>query len=113
MDVNNSSGLDAAPQRSRTETAAWYIVQRYRFETQRRDPVPAILIKNAPPRVHDWLRRTATESRRSMTQQALYCFEWCMENMDETPPAFPAPLRLSGDRLTLAEIDAAKKAGRK
>ena len=72
----------------------------------------AILIKNAPSRVHDWLRRTATESRRSMTQQAVYCFEWCMENMAERP-AFPAPKRLSGGRLTLAEIDAARKAGRK
>ncbi len=72
----------------------------------------AILIKNAPDRVHDWLRRTATESRRSMTQQAVYCFEWCMKNMVERP-AFPEPIRLSGGRLTLAEIDAARKAGRK
>lgn len=43
----------------------------------------AILIKNAPSRVRDWLRRTAMESRRSMTQQAVYCFEWCMDNMCE------------------------------
>ena len=75
--------------------------------------MPEIHIKNAPPRVHDWLKRTAAENRRSMTQQAVYCFEWCMENMVETTPAFPDPIRLSGDRLTLAEIDAAKKAGRK
>ena len=75
--------------------------------------MPAIFIENAPPRVHDWLRRTAAESRRSMTQQAVCCFEWCMENMVETPTAFPDPIRLSGDRLTLAEINAAKKAGRK
>ena len=73
----------------------------------------AILIKNAPDRVHDWLRRTATESRRSMTQQAVYCFEWCMENMVGTRPTFPAPVRLSGGKLTLAEIDAAKKVGRR
>ncbi len=72
----------------------------------------AILIKNAPSRVHDWLRRTATESRRSMTQQAVYCFEWCMENMVERP-RFPAPVTLKGGRLTLAEIDAARKSGRK
>lgn len=73
----------------------------------------AILIKNAPPRVHAWLKHTATESRRSMTQQAIYCLEWCMENMTEAAPAFPEPLQLSGADLSLAEIDAAKKAGRK
>ena len=72
----------------------------------------AILIKNAPSRVHDWLRRTAAENRRSMTQQAVYCFEWCMENMVDRP-RFPAPVKLKGGRLTLAEIDAAKKVGRK
>jgi hypothetical protein len=72
----------------------------------------AILIKNAPSRVHDWLRRTAAESRRSMTQQAVYCFEWCMDNMCEKP-AFPSPVKLNGGRLTLAEIDAARRAGRK
>ncbi|MBR4172306.1 MAG: hypothetical protein IKR48_11705 [Kiritimatiellae bacterium] len=72
----------------------------------------AILIKNAPERVHDWLRRTATESRRSMAQQAIYCFEWCMENMTEKA-TFPEPIRLPGGRVTLAEIDSAKKAGRK
>ena len=72
----------------------------------------AILIKNAPIRVHDWLRRTAMENRRSMTQQALYCFEWCMENMVDRP-RFPAPIKLKGGKLTLAEIDAAKKVGRK
>ncbi len=72
----------------------------------------AILIKNAPSHVHDWLKRTATESRRSMTQQAVYCFEWCMTNMTGRT-AFPAQIKLGGSRLTLAEIDAAKKAGRK
>ncbi len=73
----------------------------------------AILIKNAPVHVHDWLKRTATESRRSMTQQAVYCFEWCMTNMTGRASAFPAPIKLTGGRLTLAEIDAARKAGRK
>ena len=72
----------------------------------------AILIKNAPNRVHDWLRRTATQSRRSMTQQAVYCFEWCMRNMVANQD-FPEPVQISGGRLTLAEIDAAKKAGRR
>ena len=74
--------------------------------------MPAILIKNAPPRVRNWLRRTATESRRSMTQQTIYCLEWCMERMAE-PVAFPAPVRLVGGKPSLAEIDAAKKAGRR
>lgn len=73
--------------------------------------MPAILIRHAPERIHDWLKRTATENRRSMTQQALYCFDWCMENMG-TPPDFPPPVRPEGRALTLAEIDAAKKEGR-
>ena len=74
--------------------------------------MPAILIKNAPADVHDWLRRSAAENRRSMTQQAVWCFEWCMENMTGKA-AFPKPVRLAGGRLTMSEIDAAKKAGRK
>lgn len=73
--------------------------------------MPAILIRNAPDRVHDWLKRTATENRRSMTQQALYCFDWCMEHM-ESRPDFPPPVRPAGSPLRLAEIDAAKKEGR-
>lgn len=72
----------------------------------------AILIKNAPPNIHDWLKTTAAANRRSMTQQAVWCFEWCMENMSGKS-AFPSPVRVSGTHLTLAEIDAAKKAGRK
>lgn len=72
----------------------------------------AILIKNAPANVHDWLRRSAAENRRSMTQQAVWCFEWCMENMAGRT-TFPKPVRLAGGPLTLAEIDAARKAGRK
>jgi len=72
----------------------------------------AILIKNAPNSVHDWLKRTAKQSRRSMTQQAVYCFEWCMRNM-ATNPDFPEPVQIPGGILTLAEIDAAKKAGRR
>ncbi len=72
----------------------------------------AILIKQAPPEVHEWLRKTATANRRSMTQQAIVCFEWCMENM-AGKPAFPKPVRLARrKKLSLAEIDAAKKAGR-
>jgi hypothetical protein len=47
-----------------------------------------------------------------MTQQAVYCFEWCMANMEQEN-AFPDPIRLPGGKITLAEIDAAKKAGRK
>jgi hypothetical protein len=72
----------------------------------------AILIKNAPPQIHDWLKQTAAENRRSMTQQAVWCFEWCMENMSGHAD-FPAPVRLKGGRLTMDEIDTAKKAGRK
>lgn len=72
----------------------------------------AILIKNAPSFVHDWLERTATESRRSMIQQAVYCLEWCMSNM-ATKPDFPAHVHIPGDALTLAEIDAAKKVSRR
>ena len=72
----------------------------------------AILIKNAPPRVHAWLKTTATENRRSMAQQAIWCFEQCMGGMARGT-AFPGPVLLAGGPLTLDEIDAAKKAGRK
>ena len=72
----------------------------------------AILIKNAPPQIHDWLKQSAAKNRRSMTQQAVWCFEWCMENMSGHAD-FPAPVRLKGGRLTMDEIDIAKKAGRK
>ncbi len=72
----------------------------------------AILIKNAPQHIHDWLKASAAVNRRSMTQQAVWCFEWCMENM--TPKTvFPPPVRPAGKRLTLAEINAAKKEGRR
>ncbi len=72
----------------------------------------AILIKNPPPQIHDWLKQSAAKNRRSMTQQAIWCFEWCMENLGGRTD-FPAPVRLKGKRLTLEEIDGAKKAGRK
>ena len=72
----------------------------------------AILIKNPPPQIHDWLKQSAAKNRRSMTQQAIWCFEWCMENL-EGRTDFPAPVRLKGKLLTLEEIDGAKKAGRK
>ena len=62
---------------------------------------------------YDVASASAEELDRLIAEGAKRRAKWCMENMDETPPAFPAPLRLSGDRLSLAEIDAAKKAGRK
>lgn len=35
----------------------------------------AILVKNAPQELHDWLKAEAARNRRSMNQQALVCLE--------------------------------------
>lgn len=73
----------------------------------------ALLVREAPAAVHDWLKETASANRRSLNQQIIVCLEWCMGQMPRTQPEFPAPLRLKRGSLSLAEIDAAKKAGRR
>ena len=73
----------------------------------------ALLVREAPTEVHDWLKATAAENRRSLNQQVIVCLEWCMGQMPQPKPVFPRPMSLRGGMLTLADIDAAKKAGRK
>lgn len=73
----------------------------------------ALLVREAPKEVHDWLKATAAENRRSLNQQIIVCLEWCMGQMPRPKPVFPRPMSLKGGMLTLADIDAAKKAGRK
>ena len=72
-----------------------------------------LLVREAPTEVHDWLKATAAENRRSLNQQIIVCLEWCMGQMPRPKPVFPRPMSLKGRMLTLADIDAAKKAGRK
>ena len=74
--------------------------------------MPAILVRNAPPRLHDWLKQSAAKEHRSLSQQTILCLEWCMEGMRRSAD-FPSPVSLTGGPVSLAEIDAAKKAGRK
>ena len=73
----------------------------------------ALLVRETPPAVHDWLKATAAENRRSLNQQIIVCLEWCMGQMPRPKPAFPSPLALKGGALSLDDLDAAKKAGRK
>ena len=73
----------------------------------------ALLVREAPPAVHDWLKETAVANRRSLNQQIIVCLEWCMGQMPRPKPLFPSPLALKGGLLSLDDLDAAKKAGRK
>ena len=73
----------------------------------------ALLVRDVPALVHDWLKATAVENRRSLNQQIIFCLEWCMRQMPRPKPAFLAPIALKGGLLSLAAIDTAKKAGRK
>lgn len=73
----------------------------------------AMLIRDAPPRVHDWLKATASENRRSLNQQIIVCLEWCMQKMPREATALPKPVLLKGASLTLDELDHVRKAGRK
>ncbi len=69
----------------------------------------ALLIKDLPPEVHEWLKREAARNRRSMTQQAIVVLEERMRRF--RPVKFPPPAR-SRTRLTPEFIDQAKREGR-
>ena len=73
----------------------------------------AMLIRDPPQRVHDWLKAMASENRRSLNQQIIVCLEWCMGQMPHEAAAFPKPIRLCGAPLTLKQLDKARKDGRK
>ncbi len=69
----------------------------------------ALLIKNLPHDVHEWLKREAERNRRSMTQQAIVVFEERMRRF--RPVRFPPPAR-TRTLLTTEFIDRAKREGR-
>ena len=39
----------------------------------------ALLVKEAPKELHQWLKDEARYNRRSLNQQILICLEWCMQ----------------------------------
>ena len=71
--------------------------------------MPALLIKDIPREVHEWLKREAERNRRSMTQQAIVVFEERMRRF--RPVRFPPPVR-TRTVLTAEFIDQAKREGR-
>ncbi len=71
--------------------------------------MPALLIKDIPREVHEWLKREAEKNRRSMTQQAIVLLEERMHQF--RPVMFPAPAR-TRTPLTGEFIDRAKREGR-
>jgi hypothetical protein len=71
--------------------------------------MPALLIKDVPREVHEWLKHEAERNRRSMTQQAIVIFEERMRCFH--PVRFPAPVQ-TRTVLTAEFIDEAKREGR-
>jgi len=69
----------------------------------------ALLIKDLPREVHDWLKREAERNRRSMTQQAIVVLEERMRHF--RPVKFPPPVQ-TRTLLTAEFIDQAKREGR-
>jgi len=53
--------------------------------------MPALLIKDIPREVHEWLKREAQRNRRSMTQQAIVVLEERMHRFQ--PLRFPPPVQ--------------------
>ena len=71
--------------------------------------MPALLIKDMPADVHEWLKHEAAVNRRSMTQQVIVLFEERMRKF--RPVHFGAPVK-TRTPLTAKFIDEAKKEGR-
>jgi len=71
--------------------------------------MPALLIKDIPREVHEWLKSEAERNRRSMTQQAIVLFEERMHRF--RPLEFP-PRARTRTLLTAEFIDRAKREGR-
>ena len=71
--------------------------------------MPALLIKDLPLEVHEWLKREAERNRRSMTQQAIVVFEERMRRFQ--PVRFP-PAARTRSPLTVEFIHQAKQEGR-
>ena len=43
----------------------------------------ALLLKDSPPELNEWLKVEARLNRRSLSQQVLVCLEWCMRTYGE------------------------------
>ena len=71
--------------------------------------MPALLIKEIPREVHEWLKREAERNRRSMTQQTIVVLEERMRRF--RPVRFPPPVQ-TRTILTAEFIDRAKREGR-
>ncbi len=71
--------------------------------------MPALLIKDMPREVHEWLKREAERNRRSMTQQAIVVLEERLRRFH--PVRFPPPAQ-TRTILTAEFIDRAKREGR-
>jgi hypothetical protein len=71
--------------------------------------MPALLIKELPADVHEWLKHEAEVHRRSMTQQVIVLFEERMRQF--RPVHFGPPVKLKVP-LTDEFIMEAKKEGR-
>ena len=69
----------------------------------------ALLIKDLPADVHQWLKLEAEANRRSMTQQVIVLFEERMRKF--RPVHFGPPVRLR-DPLTDDFVRQAKREGR-
>jgi hypothetical protein len=69
----------------------------------------ALLIKDLPADVHEWLKQEAGRNRRSMTQQVIVLFE---ERMQKFRPVHLPPPFKTRTRLTSDFIDKARKEGR-
>ena len=86
--------------------------------------MPALLVKDSPPELNDWLKAEARINRRSLSQQVLICLEWCMRTYGEAQfrnpfgasaeirrstfgtPAFPTGAELAKRIAARAAIDA-------
>ena len=71
--------------------------------------MPALLIKDLPADVHEWLKHEAEAHRRSMTQQVIVLFE---ERMHKFRPVHFGPPVKTRTPLTAEFINKAKKEGR-
>ena len=68
--------------------------------------MPALLVKDLPADVHQWLKHEAAANRRSMTQQVIVLFE---ERMGRFKPVhFGAPVK-TRTPLTAEFIDKGKR----
>ena len=57
----------------------------------------ALLVKEAPKDLHQWLKDEAQYNRRSLNQQILICLEWCMQTYGKAQARNPFATVQSAD----------------